>query len=157
MRRLIATSLAFVTLLGLGGCERWSLDQKMDELCKKDGGIKVYEEVTLPASDFSNTGEPLGKYIPLAKSVEDYLGPDYRYVVRKDVLVGAQANLENGHGRLERIHEIVYRRADNQMLGESIWYARGGGDGFTFGFQPSGDYCPKPTVGLFGSIFVRGK
>lgn len=59
MRSLIAASTALLLSLGLAGCERWELDRQMEELCRKDGGVKVYEAVTLSAGEFSNVGEPL--------------------------------------------------------------------------------------------------
>lgn len=154
-RSVIAASLAVLSLLGLAGCERWELDRKMEELCKKDGGVKVYETVTLPASEFSSTGQPLARYIPLAKSESDYLGPDYRYVRKIEILIGKNADIEKGEGRLTRVYYAIYRRSDQRLLGEAVWYGRGGGDGFTFGFQPSGSSCPKPRIDLINSVFVK--
>jgi hypothetical protein len=157
MRSVIPTSIAAVALLGLAGCERWELDRQMGELCNKDGGVKVYETVMLPASEFSDTGQPLARYIPLSKSDADYLGPDYRYVQKQEILVGKSADIEKGGGRLTRWYVAIYRRSDERLLGESISYGRGGGDGFTFGFQPSGKYCPKPRPNLISAVFVKGK
>lgn len=156
MRRMIATAIAATALTGLTGCERWALDKQMEELCKKDGGVKVYEKVILPASDFSNVGEPLGRYWRPGVPEDERLGPDYRYVRRDEILVDKNAKGETGRGRLDRGHDAVYRRADGKLLGESVSYQRGGGDGLTFGFQPSGNYCPKPRMGLATSIFIRG-
>jgi hypothetical protein len=143
------------SLLLLVGCERYSLDRKMEELCKVDGGAKIYENVRLPASDFNDNGRPLARYIPLAKSDEDYLGPDYRYVRKMEVLIGKNADMDRGEGRLTRWHVAVYRKSDSRLLGESTEYGRGGGDGFTFGLHPSGNYCPKPRVDLIKSIFIK--
>lgn len=148
--------LLAVGLLGLTGCERYALDQQMEELCKKDGGIKIYETVTLPASEFTSTGAPLGKYIPLANSESDYLGPDYRYVQKREILVGPRADATKGEGQLIRVYQAVYRQSDGRLLGENVWYSRSGGDGFTLGFQPSGRSCPRLEQGLFRSIFLRG-
>ena len=155
-RRLIPAAIATVSLLGLAGCERWELDRQMEALCKKDGGVKVYETVTLPLSEFSDTGVPLARYIPIAKSVDDYLGLDYRYIRREEILVGMRANTQRGEGELSRWYSAVHRRADRRLLGESVSYSRSGGDGFTFGFQPSGNVCPRPRVDLITSVFIRG-
>ena len=155
MRSLVAIPLAAVLLLTLAGCERWALDRQMEELCKKDGGVKVYETVTLPPSEFSNTGVPLARFISLAKSDADYLGPDYRYMRKVEILVGRNADIEKGEGRLTRVYFAIYRRSDGHLLGEAIWYGRGGGDGFTFGFQPSGNSCPKPSIDLINSVFLK--
>lgn len=55
MRRLIYL-IASLMLVSLVGCEKYALDRQMAELCKKDGGLKVYETVTLPRSSFDPTG-----------------------------------------------------------------------------------------------------
>lgn len=157
MRSLIAASTALLLSLGLAGCERWELDRQMEELCKKDGGIKVYETVTLPASEFSNVGQPLARYAQRATSDEDRLGPEYRYMLKREVLVGLHANVEKGEGQLSRLYNAIYRRSDAHLLGEQIWYARSGGDGFTFGFQPSGKSCPHFTNDLAQSVFIKGE
>lgn len=148
MRRLVAIPITATLLLALAGCERWALDRQMEELCKKDGGIKVYETVTLPASDFNQFGEPLGRYIQTKKSEDERFGPDYKYVLKRDFVVGPKARADLGEGQLTRWYQAIYRRADNKLLGEQIWYARSGGDGFTFGFQPSGKECPIFDTGV---------
>ncbi len=153
---LIATAFAGTTLLGLAGCERWQLDRQMEELCKKDGGIQVYETVTLSPSEFSNIGQPLARYQRLAVSNEEILGSDYRYVLKTEILTGFSANAEKGAGQLRRVHNSIYRRSDGKLLGEQVWYDRSGGDWFTFGFQPSGNSCPQPRRDLARSIFIKG-
>ena len=158
LRTVMVATAACIAVLGLAGCERWALDRQMEELCKKDGGVRVYETVTLPASEFSNVGQPLAKYERLAKSPEERLGPGYRYVERRATVAGhAGAKPERGEGRLLRVHQAVFRRSDQKLLGECVWYERGGGDFLTFGFQPSSDYCPKPRVNLIGAIFLKGE
>ena len=154
--RMAGAALLVLLALGTSGCERWRLDRQMELLCQQDGGIKVYETVTLPASEFSNVGQPLARYAQQAKSPEERLGPDYRYVWQRTVLFGVGAKLEAGEGTLVRDHLSITRRADGRLLGESVSYARGGGDGFTFGFQPSGNHCPKPRVDLIGFVFLKG-
>ena len=157
VRGAILIALVLGSLLMLAGCERWALDRQMEALCKKDGGVKVYETVTLPASEFSDTGQPLARYIPLAKTDAEYLGPDYRYVRKREVLSGQNANAEKGEGQLTRWHHSIYRLSDERLLGESVSYARAGGDGVTFGFQPSGKSCPAPSLDLAKSVFKRGE
>lgn len=156
--RRAALLLTFAALTtALGGCERWALDRQMEELCKKDGGIKVYETVTLPASDFSNIGQPLARYQQTARSEEGLLGPEYRYVSKREILVGKDANPERGEGRLVRDYTAIYRRSDNKLLGEQIGYQRVGGDGFTFGFQPSGKECPELRTSVGLQVFKKGE
>ena len=128
----------------------------MEELCKKDGGVKVYETVTLPASEFNDLGQPLYRFIRPGVAPEDRLGLDYRYVTRREVLVGEHANPAQGQGRLVRIRWAIYRRADEKLLGEQVQYERIGGDLFTFGFQPSRRSCPTLERGFDSNIFLKG-
>lgn len=63
MRCLVVTSLAAILLLSLGGCgSKYAADKELQALCAKDGGMKVYERVVLPASEFSRWGQPLDRY-----------------------------------------------------------------------------------------------
>ena len=147
---------AVIALLLLSGCERWALDWQMDELCKKDGGTKVYEKVRDPKMEFSYGG-PFYRHTSPNWPQDEYYGPDYKYVVTREILVGRYAIPERGEGRLDRVHMVLYRKVDNKLLGESILYQRGGGDFFTFGFMPSGNACPLPRKDLAKSIFVGGE
>lgn len=161
MRCVIATSAAIALLLSLSGCERWTLDRQMEALCAKDGGIKVYETVTLPESDFSNIGQPLARYERTAKSREEIFGPDYRYVTEEKYIVGnRQTKVEHGDGNLARIRTAIYRRTDSKLLGEQIWYQRGGGDGFVWGglgLHPSGKNCPMFDTSVGLQVFKKGE
>ena len=156
MHRVLTVLTSTISFVALVGCERWALDRQMDVLCQKDGGVKIYETVTLPANEFSNVGQPLARYQQLARSDADLLGPDYRYVEEREIVAGAHAKAENGEGQLTRWHHAIYRRIDNHLLGEYVRYNRSGGDGFTFGFQPSGKNCPEPINDLAQSVFIKG-
>jgi hypothetical protein len=127
----------------------------MEELCRTDGGIRVYEAVKLPPSEFNNLGQPLARH-QQASPHEERLGPDYRYVTRRDILIGKDAHPDKGQGRLVRLYWGIYRRADGKLLGEQVEYQRIGGDGFTFGFQPSRNLCPPAKHGLETSVFLKG-
>jgi hypothetical protein len=152
-----AAGAALIALLALanGGCERWRLDQQMELLCKKDGGIKVYETVTLPASEFGPGGEPLFRHRVPGMAREDILGPVYRYGSSREILVGS-AQPEQGSGQLLRLHWTIHRRSDNKLLGEQTEYRRSGGDLFTFGFQPSNASCPRVKRDVEQLVFIKG-
>lgn len=152
VRRIAICLAVAISAVSLSGCERYWLDRKMEELCRKDGGVKIYETVTLSPPEY----EELSKYAVTKKSIEDYYGPEYRYVLKREVIVGNDNVPEKGRGQLVRWYSAIYRRSDNRLLGESISYDRSGGDLFTFGFQPSGNICPRPRVSLQHSIFLKG-
>lgn len=153
MRRVKIMMVFISFLISLVGCERYAFDKQMEELCKKDGGVKVYETVTLSPTEY----EKLSKYVITAKTQEDIFGPEYRYVWDRQILVGKDADPEKGQGRLTRHHIKIYRRSDNKLLGENISYGRAGGDGFTFGFHPSSKVCPRLVRGLDQSVFIKGE
>jgi len=152
--RVTSTTLVVALALGTSGCERWRLDQQMEQLCKKDGGIKVYETVTLPASEFGPGGEPLFKQRVPGTPREDILGPEYRYGSSREILVGSPQP-EQGSGQLLRLHWTIHRRSDNKLLGEQTEYRRSGGDLFTFGFQPSNATCPLVERHVSQLVFIK--
>ena len=144
--------LAF-TASALVGCERHLLDRKMEKLCKKDGGVKVYEAVTLSPTEY----EIVFNYVTRKKSEEDYYGPEYRYVSTSEHLVGKEDDAGKGRGELIRHYQAIHRRRDNHLLGEWVWYTRVGGDLFTFGLQPSSNACPRLGYGLATAVFSKGQ
>lgn len=144
--------LAAILLFTLVGCERYALDRQMEDLCQKDGGVKVYETVTLPAAEF----EAIWTYARTARSEGDYYGPNYRFVSTREILVGKDAKPETGQGQLGRLYWAIYRRSDNRLLGEQVEYRRSGGDFLTLGFQPSNASCPRVDRGIANTIFLKG-
>jgi hypothetical protein len=161
MRSLI-TPLVITTCLTLFGCgEKYALDKQMEELCKKDGGVKVFEQVKLPASRFDKEGTLLPE-TPYKEGVDKYtslLGKDYRYVVRYETIKAGNSSY-NAEGRLERYIEEIYRLSDNKLLGSVVSYGRSGGDSRPMSFlggHPSSNYCPKPSYNLIKSMFIKGE
>jgi hypothetical protein len=164
MRRVVLAGAMTLLLLGLSGCERYALDRQMEELCKKDGGIRVYETVTLPASHFEPdgrllTGEPTVEGVDSKTQELRYrqVGNDeYRIGIRRQVLSGSMSNPNEGSGRLIRLHWTIFHRLTSKVLGEQVEYRRVGGDGFTFGFQPSSSSCPAVQKDVSQIVFLKG-
>jgi hypothetical protein len=154
VKTVTMNATALMMALAGASCSKYALDQKMAELCKKDGGVKVYETVTLSAAEYAGQLK-----FSTTASREDYYGPEYRFVEEYRVLVGNanDPDPEVGRGRLSRWYSAIYRRADGRLLGEAVQYGRTGGDGVTFGSEPSNSQCPLPRVSLSQSIFVEGK
>ena len=51
-------AVSFTCIALISGCEKFELDRQMEELCKKDGGVRVYETVKLPPELFDQNGDP---------------------------------------------------------------------------------------------------
>jgi len=160
---VLKTLCGLVLCVALFGCERWTLDKQMEELCAKDGGIVVFEKVTLPATYFYQDGALKRRQTMLlgpdpSVNFERIGDDDFRIITTKQYLVGSQStNLQRGNGVLIRMQVRIVRWKDKQLLGEQVWFDRGGGDGFTFGFQPSGKTCPLLITSLTQSVFVKGE
>ena len=131
--RMPRTGLLLVAacVLLVSGCEKWRLDAQVSNLCAKDGGIRVYETVRLPADQFDQWGMVLFFDPTLG---EGALGPDYLH--RFEVI-----ELKKGSPNLRRVHVSVTRRADQKLLAETVVYERGGGD-FPSPMSDSSFACP---------------
>lgn len=131
--------------LFLAGCEKARLDDEVRRLCAIDGGVKVYETVTLQPGNLDRSGNIR---IPSAKDAK--LSDDYYYESETEFL-------RKGDPDLRRDHTKIIRRSDMKILGESTYYARRGGD-IPGPWHPSSFGCPPigSTASLEDSIFVNG-
>jgi len=150
-----AALLAVAFGISLVGCEKAALDSRVDELCAKDGGVRVYETVSLPPSMFDQWGDPFPGW--RGRKFEDRFGPDYRYVEETEYIKNGDPF--KGEGRLDRSVTKIFRRADNKLLGEAISYGRSGGDLIPFA-HPSSRSCPTysdDSKWVIKSVFVKQK
>lgn len=122
-------------------------DAKVRELCAKDGGIRVYETVELPADHFNHWGQ-INFYRPI--DGENALGSEY--LVKDETLF---LRPETQQPTIVRHHFQVFRRSDGELLGEAIRYGRGGGDLLGF-WHPSSFSCPDNREGgLLEKLFIK--
>lgn len=113
------TLMVVVTVcLAISGCEREKdrLDAEVLRLCARDGGVKVYEKVKLPAEKFDTFGVA---QVPS----KDKAKPEDDYFFERDVQY-----LKKGNPELWRSQHRLIRRKDGKVLGESVRYSRRGGD-----------------------------
>ena len=138
-------------IFSLCGCEKDKLDKQMEELCKKDGGSKVYETVILPAYMFDESGYPFPGWRDRLNN-EDRLSKDYLYIREEKVLKNGDPL--KGEGQLSRFRTKIIRRSDSKLLGEKVFYTRVGGDGIVIGHYTM-NTCPKTGEPIEKSIFVK--
>jgi hypothetical protein len=157
--RPLAIVLALLLTAMLVGCERYALDRQMEELCKKDGGVTVYETVSLPGRywDWANR-------VALGPSTADRSTDENRdvrvraiadgqYELITDSLTLVDGDTMKGNGKLVRIEQRVVRTRDSKLLGMSVHYNRRGGDFIVIG-HPSASSCPSPSPQVL-SLFTR--
>ncbi|MDY0014282.1 MAG: hypothetical protein RBS40_15515 [Rhodocyclaceae bacterium] len=139
--------ISILLLLPLVACSstpsKSELDAEVKRLCAIDGGIKVYETVKLPAEKFDQYGNV--RIPSKAKSTDEYYYDSETIYLRE------------GDPTVTRMVTRIVRRSDGKVLGESIRYARGGGD-LPGPWHPSSFICPSPTEKpyLEPSIFLKG-
>ena len=157
MRGLIIALLPFLLL---AGCEREKqrLDKEVRRLCAKDGGVKVYETVKLPAKQFDQYGNPQfgrkgGIQIPSEKNMKE--SDKYYYITETVYLYGGKTS-QIEDAVMWRDNTKIIRRSDGKVLGEYVSYVRQGGD-MPGPWHPSSFGCDniRKNPGLETSIFVK--
>lgn len=125
--------------------EKDQLDEEVRNRCAKDGGIKIYERVSLAADKFDESGF-INFYHRMSR---EPLGPEYIFESSTDYF-------RRGNPEMWRNYYRVIRRRDGRVLGESISYSRRGGD-LPGPWQESSFGCPAQTgdVTLLREIFVN--
>lgn len=135
--------LGMLGMLWLALGDQWAADRQVRELCAKDGGVKVFETVKLPAEKFDKWGM-VNFYKPAQG--ENALGPEYVY--KSEATYYRRDNPE-----MWRTHAQVMRRLDGKLLSESVSYSRRGGD-LPGPWHPSSFACPK-EIGLIEKTFIH--
>ncbi len=117
-----AIVLFFLFWQGVPAYNIWQADKRVDELCAKDGGIKIYETVTLPKERFNQWGQ---FHVP----DKDYIKPGdeyYSFWKKKDI--EGNSSYEITALTIYRSHFMIYQKSDRRLMGEGINYSRRGGD-----------------------------
>ncbi|MFY9327447.1 MAG: hypothetical protein WAO76_05430, partial [Georgfuchsia sp.] len=126
------------------------MDQEVKRLCAIDGGVKVYETVKLSPEKYNKLLDKFGRlWIPRkkdAKPTDDFYSEEETYYYRE------------GNPQMSRELYRIVRRADGKVLGELVFYGRGGGDmpgpwhGSSFTCPAHGSIPPFES-----SIFLKGE
>jgi hypothetical protein len=142
----------FSLWLGLPTFNKWKADQLVDELCAKDGGIKVYETVTLPKERFNQWGQFVVRSKDYAKTNDEY------YTVQKFTDIQGNSGSDDPLALvIYQNHFWIYRISDQKLLGESVNYGRRGGDAIG-PWMPSSYSCYKQAVDdLLKQTFLKSE
>ncbi|MBS1187777.1 MAG: hypothetical protein H6R04_1795 [Burkholderiaceae bacterium] len=130
-------------------------DAKVRNLCAKDGGIRVYEQVVLPPEKFNQWGQ-VNFYEPTQG--ENSLGAEYLYTRKVEYYAQGAPALNPGEISVKRTFVQVNRRTDMKLLGEMVLYIRAGGD-MPGPWKPTAFTCPDIQTtneeALFAAIFIN--
>ena len=125
-----------VLVAGVGGCEarKAYYDWQVREMCKKDGGITVYEHINMSrevAASMGRVGGHLSITIESAAPANDIA-----------FLRGEPNVLREGEPSIRRHEQAIVRRSDGKVVGSVVRYARAGGDFPFTASNPSVFSCP---------------
>ncbi len=119
-------------------------DIEVNRLCAMDGGVKVYETVTLPPDKFTKWGTPKFFYSN-RDEIQEYVYKSKRIYLRKE------------KPNLYRFHTEVIRKSDGKKLGESTLYGRDSASITSILSITSSYSCPREADinVLFNRIFIN--
>lgn len=146
-----------------GSPSKSELDAEVKRLCAIDGGVKVYETVKLPSSEFDKWGM-VKLYSEQRKDA-----PEARRNDEKQTVIGWMLGAgyfmkwsiyyyRQGNPSMMQHHFEIIRRADGKLLGETVSYGRGGGD-MHGPWHDSKFTCPETAIAgpnaLLNAIFMK--
>ena len=128
----------------------WRADKLVDELCAKDGGIRVYQKVDMP--QISGAAQlPLVRHKNYRKDADEFY-----YVSSNNDIRGNSGSTDVGALALFRIETALYRAEDDKLLAVTVAYIRRGGDPIG-PWHPSSYVCPRSvtTNDLLRSVLMH--
>lgn len=146
--RTVISAVVALVVVGCATPSQISADAEVDRLCAVDGGVKVYETVTLSADKFDMHGNFRVPSKQDAKASDNYY---YEWIVSK--IKGGNPH-HDGTLVIEKSHFKYWRSRDRKLLGEQINYSRIGGD-VPGPWHPSSYTCPSAhnTLSVDKQIF----
>ncbi|MHB1198400.1 MAG: hypothetical protein ACYCZ6_02350 [Polaromonas sp.] len=144
---LIPVALIAILVLTFGFSEKDRLDAEAKRLCAIDGGVKVYEMVTLPPEAFYENGLPK---LANDKAAEIRWGYQRIYTY-----VNLKTNFDEP--TLIRNEYRIVRTSDGKVIATSVVYGRSGGSWWGGLVQGDGFQCPaSDAVALENKVFLKG-
>lgn len=135
-------SVAMVSCVSCAPIRKLYWDHKVDELCEKDGGVTIYEKVTLSKRDYPNAR---------FTSTGDYMIPfekDARYDDPFFSRYGTEY-LHKGTIDVMRHTQSIVRTSDKKILSTIVDYGRRGGDSMlSVWMHPSHHSCKKGKIDI---------
>lgn len=100
-------------------------DRQVRNLCEEEGGVTVYETVTLTEEEFLNFGGVKGKplTVPVIGSSRSNKNPEFPYEMEWKI-----TDIKQSYPYVWKSEMIIYRKSDKKILGEYITFSRRGGD-----------------------------
>lgn len=126
-----------ILVVGIGGCEvhKAYYDWQVRKLCEKDGGVRVYERLSVSTETFASRGGD-GGVMSLPDESER----------QRDVSAFQRVSskvIKSGYVSIVRYETQVVRWSDSKVMGRLVIYSRSGGDFPFTASAPSYYQCPE--------------
>lgn len=117
-------------------------DAQVREMCEKDGGVRIFEVVSLNSQQYSLLLNKFGQLSPPLESKAEGNVP----IVHRFTSIYVRQN----DPEIRRDELSVIRKSDEKILGVSVSYSRVGGD--LIALHPSFFSCPERSVDIFSAV-----
>jgi hypothetical protein len=132
---LAAVAISLVACMGYAPGAKSYWDERVKEMCARDGGVTAHERVYLSQEEFKQLGG-IERALPLPNENRAPVG--YPYVRRV-----IDIKLNESNPEVIRSETQVIRQLDGKVLGRSVRYWRRGGDIPTGVAHESSVICPE--------------
>ncbi len=95
-------------------------DNKVKELCGKDGGVRIFEQIRISKADTKLLAHNDGKIAVPVKELASLNAPVYSE--------STTVRLREWNPEVRRTEATVVRRADQKIIARWVYYSRNGGD-----------------------------
>ena len=120
-------------------------DNRIKELCDKDGGVMIYGRVRVSKADVDRGVLPAAWSGPGIGNGERWLGATLKELAHPDAPVYAERKetiLRDWNPQVGRIEWVYIRRSDQAVVARTVSYGRSGGD-FPSPAHASTFSCPE--------------
>lgn len=147
-----ASLIVFVSCAGYVPGRQAYWDEQIRQLCEKDGGVTIYERISISKADIARQVLPKSADGRLSVSIKDLAHPEAPvYAVEHTTYIGAQRT-----PRVSRTEMSVIRRSDKFTVATWISYGRFGGDLPTGLAHDSSFVCPdvRTSAAELARLFI---
>jgi hypothetical protein len=133
---------------GVPTYNKWRADRLVDNLCAKDGGVKVFERAILQKRYFNKFVQPQIPDKKYATAADKF----YSTWATKDIYGNSNSSHYSSLVIFRSEHDY-FRKSDGKLLGEIIIYVRRGGD--PIGPWHASHYMCPDREALINNIFIK--
>jgi hypothetical protein len=124
---IVKSKAVLLLVLLLSGCGGWMpgrqayWDEQVNDLCKKDGGVQIFQTLRITEEEANLLGRAFGRINIPIRQLADPNAPVY--AEHKGTYLGGEGNVHIG-----RTESSIIRRRDGVEIARWVAYSRSGGE-----------------------------